>query len=105
MKPITSKTDLTPILANKPLLLLNKRLFSINYIKQLRALKTTNLTTVKNALPTEVWDLIFKHILEEEEDSYCWVQAVSLSGGVLHCQEVDFQFPKKCGDFKRKAEV
>lgn len=49
--------------------------------------------------------MIFAFIQTDEEDSYCWVQAVSSTEKLLHCRVVDVVFPKQCGEFKRKADV
>jgi hypothetical protein len=103
MRPIDFKTDLKHIIENRPLLLLNKRLFAVRYVKQLLALGTTTLST-KNALPNELWNMIFELVLADGQDEFCWVQAVAATDKLLHCREVSFS-GKKCGEYISTEEV
>jgi hypothetical protein len=102
MKPINPSKDLAHILENKLILLLNKRIFAHRYTQPLLSLASS-----KNTLPAEIWNAIFELVLNNSEDTFCWIQIVSKSatGKFLRCREVSFEFPRKPKDFKNRSQI
>lgn len=103
MKPVGPKTSFARILDNKSLMLLNLSHLGIRYIWQLVALTNTNITTPGGTvLPTEVWIMILELALVDLEDSFCFVQGISLQkssmGKIFRCRRINLEGGTPCGD-------
>jgi len=108
MKPINLQTDISQLLNDKSLLLLNRDAVAIRYITQLVALKSTIQTKGGRSLPIELWHLILEHASVDKSDSFCIVQAVSLQDQrqikVLQCRAIKWQ-STSCGRIESSREV
>jgi hypothetical protein len=103
MKPISPKNALAHIVDDKPLMMLNSGLLGIRYIMQLVALTNSNITTTGGIfLSTELWNMILGFALVDAQDSFCFVQGISLDkssmGKILHCRRINLEGGPLCGN-------
>ncbi|KAH8596747.1 hypothetical protein B0O99DRAFT_107893 [Bisporella sp. PMI_857] len=103
MKPISPKNALAHIVDHKPLMMLNSGLLGTRYIMQLVALTNTNITTTGGtSLPTELWNKILGFALVDAQNSFCFVQGISLwessIGKILHCRRINLEGGLLCGN-------
>lgn len=103
MKPISPKNAFTHIGDSKPLMMLNSGLLGIRYIMQLVALTNTNITTTGGtSLSTELWHMILGFALVDTQNSFCFVQGISLwkspMGKILHCRRINLEGGPLCGN-------
>jgi hypothetical protein len=103
MKPVGPKNDLAHVLDDKPLMMLNWGLLGIRYIRQLLAFTNTNITTTRGtALSTELWNMILGFALVDTQNSFCFVQGISLRkfsmGKILHCRRINLEGGPLCGN-------
>jgi hypothetical protein len=102
MKPINPQKSLAYIVEDKPLIMLNSGLLGIRYITQVVALRNTNITTTGGtALSTELWNMILRFAIVDTQNSFCFVQGISLRkfsmGIFLHCRRINLEGGPLCG--------
>jgi hypothetical protein len=110
MKMVGPGNASAQVLDDKPLMLFNRSLLGIRYIRQLLASTKTSFTsTGGTALPTELWNMILRFALDDTQDSFCFAQGISLGksliGEILHCRVVSLEDGPLCGDLDNYEEV
>jgi len=106
MKPITSKTDLTKLLADASVLMLKSNHEGIRYLTQLLASPSSTITSKAGIfLPNELWNKIVSLAVEDTTLSFCLVQITSIQGKLLRCREIDRENLPIFGELASRDDV